>query len=137
MSLGAAGVLSTLWLVDDRATMLLIGKFYDLHMSQGLAPPAALQRAQSWLRTAGKAELIDYARAKTESGWMTPEQFSRLDTLFRTGDIRVRFGTLIGWMPKVGRAQSTNIGSCEPMRHEPPPPFAHPYFWGAFIHTGL
>jgi hypothetical protein len=35
MMLGAAGVLSTLWQVDDRATMPLMAKFYELHRLSG------------------------------------------------------------------------------------------------------
>lgn len=30
MALGTAGVLSILWAVDDRATALLVAKFYEL-----------------------------------------------------------------------------------------------------------
>jgi CHAT domain-containing protein len=42
--------LSTLWPVADDSTALLMAKFYELHMGDGLAPPAALRRAQVWLR---------------------------------------------------------------------------------------
>ena len=38
MQLGAAGVLGTLWQVDDMATALLIAKFYDVHLRQGERP---------------------------------------------------------------------------------------------------
>jgi CHAT domain-containing protein len=34
-ALGAAGVLGTLWPVNDTATALLIAKFYELHMGAG------------------------------------------------------------------------------------------------------
>ena len=50
LQIGAAGVLSSLWPVDDLATALLIAKFYDLHMHERLAPPTALKGAQAWLR---------------------------------------------------------------------------------------
>ena len=61
-ALGAVGVLGTLWPVSDAATALLIAKFYELHMRQGLAPPTALSRAQRWLRQATDADLGAYAR---------------------------------------------------------------------------
>jgi CHAT domain-containing protein len=35
---GAPGVISTLWTVDDQSTTFLLGKFYDLHLNQGLGP---------------------------------------------------------------------------------------------------
>lgn len=38
-ALGAVGVLSKLWPVDDTATALLIARFYGLHMGRRLAPP--------------------------------------------------------------------------------------------------
>jgi CHAT domain-containing protein len=45
MQIGAAGVLGSLWQVDDLATALLIARFYEFHFG-GLAPPAALSLAQ-------------------------------------------------------------------------------------------
>ena len=50
IALGAAGVLGTLWPVSDAATALLIARFYELHLGEGLSPPTALRRAQAWLR---------------------------------------------------------------------------------------
>jgi len=47
---GAAGVISTLWSVDDESTALLAGRFYA-HWKEGrLSPPEALAAAQRWLR---------------------------------------------------------------------------------------
>jgi CHAT domain-containing protein len=60
MGLGAAGVIGTLWPVNDAATALLIAKFYELHIGQKQAPSTALNRAQEWLRTATNADLIAY-----------------------------------------------------------------------------
>ena len=54
---GAAGVVGTLWPVDDVSTALLIVKFYDLHFAERLEPAAALRRAQLWLRDATRQEL--------------------------------------------------------------------------------
>jgi CHAT domain-containing protein len=62
MQLGAAGVLGTLWQVDDLATALLVAKFYDLHLKRGERPAAVLRQAQTWLRSATRAELIAFAR---------------------------------------------------------------------------
>jgi CHAT domain-containing protein len=54
---GAPGVVSTLWEAPDVSTGLLLGRFYRHHVVDRLAPVVALQRAQSWLRTAIAGEL--------------------------------------------------------------------------------
>jgi len=63
LQLGAAGVIGTLWQVDDVATALLMAKFYDLHLKDGVEPPTALIKAQRWLRKSTKPELIAYIKA--------------------------------------------------------------------------
>jgi len=134
MSLGAAGVLSTLWLVDDRATTLLVAKFYDLHMAQGLAPASALRRAQMWLKGAHADELQEFARRKIQAGSIAADRLLRLEALLKSGQIRSRLRGFFGWVP----GWLADAGSATPRASAAsPPPFAHPYFWGAFVHTGL
>jgi CHAT domain-containing protein len=48
---GAAAVVSSLWLADDRGTALLMERFYRNHVKGGMPPPRALREAQVWLRT--------------------------------------------------------------------------------------
>lgn len=50
---GAAAVVSSLWLVDDLSTRLLMERFYDARLREGLTPAEALRVAQCWLRTQG------------------------------------------------------------------------------------
>ena len=90
ISLGADGVLSTLWPVVDDATMLLIAKFYDLHVGEGIAPPTALKRAQEWLRTASRETLIDYARDAAIKGKVDPAKWAKLEDYLRHPDKSVR-----------------------------------------------
>lgn len=71
---GAAGVIASLWQVSDSATTLLMAKLYDLHMQGGLAPPAALQKAQIWLKQADRATLSAYVIAQQRSGKLTRDQ---------------------------------------------------------------
>jgi CHAT domain-containing protein len=52
---GAAGVISTLWSVDERSTAELVSRFYDNWKGGGLAPVDALAEAQRWLRDNGGA----------------------------------------------------------------------------------
>ena len=62
LELGAAGVIGSLWQVEDRATALLMARFYELHIDEGLSPPAALKQAKAWLRDATNRELTAYAQ---------------------------------------------------------------------------
>jgi CHAT domain-containing protein len=62
---GAAGVVSTLWSISDRATALLMSRFYELLAEQPKEQPAvALRQAQLWLRelTAQRADAYVSAR---------------------------------------------------------------------------
>ena len=70
---GAAAVVSTLWAVNDVATMLLMERFYKLHLQDELSPGDALQQAQLWLRhvTAGELEKRFEAEFVTLSNRMT------------------------------------------------------------------
>jgi CHAT domain-containing protein len=50
MQAGVPGVLGTFWQVDDLSTMLLMRRFYELHVQHNWLPAAALREAQLWLR---------------------------------------------------------------------------------------
>jgi CHAT domain-containing protein/tetratricopeptide (TPR) repeat protein len=138
-ALGAAGVLGTLWPVSDAATALLIAKFYDLHMDRRLLPPAALRRAQAWVRQATDAQLRAYARVAAGRGRLERRQLSEIEAeLSEAGLTRSRNSVLIEWGPteetrgpdKPG--EKRRAGADRVAR-----PYAHPYFWAGFIHTGL
>ncbi len=47
---GAAGVVGSLWPVDDAITSALMARFYRLWRGDGLAPDEALRQAQRWVR---------------------------------------------------------------------------------------
>ncbi|MXY45096.1 MAG: CHAT domain-containing protein [Dehalococcoidia bacterium] len=61
---GAAGVVSTLWQVDDLATALIMSKFYEGILGAGMEPAAALREAQLWMRAADAATINAYASAR-------------------------------------------------------------------------
>jgi CHAT domain-containing protein len=46
MHAGASSVMASLWRVSDAGTARLMRDFYAFHLRDGLAPPAALRRAQ-------------------------------------------------------------------------------------------
>jgi CHAT domain-containing protein/tetratricopeptide (TPR) repeat protein len=54
---GAAGIVASLWWVDDVAAMLLMDRFFRHWLDESTDPPEALRRAQCWLRDATNAEL--------------------------------------------------------------------------------
>jgi CHAT domain-containing protein len=47
---GASDVLATLWSVDDRATAIFMGRFYQALLHDRLSPSTALRRAQNEIR---------------------------------------------------------------------------------------
>jgi CHAT domain-containing protein len=143
MALGAAGVLSTTWLVDDRATALLAARFYELHLKDGLSPPAALKRAQAWLRETTRSNLIAYARrAAAERRTDSQAVAKKLElSLLRWRHEDDRF-SFIG--DALRKQAATGVAEHE-LRVRAPQgpddtqdlPFAHPYYWGGFVFTGL
>jgi CHAT domain-containing protein len=106
---GAAGVVASLWPVDDIATMLLIRCFYGLMLgSEHWAPAAALRMAQDWLKTTtnqGFAETVRDLRGATDR-----TQHAALDEQF------TRFAL-----------------ASDPSER----PFEHPCYWAAFAVHGV
>jgi len=143
MALGASGVLSTLWPVDDRATALLIAKFYDLHLDDGLAPAKALRAAQDWLRAATRAGLIAYANAAGAKGRIDTAQLAKLESsLARGAPEDARFLDLWEAIQETVTAAAKAADDIAKRWADPGPdpngrPFAHPYYWGGFTYTGL
>jgi CHAT domain-containing protein len=144
MALGAAGVIGTLWPVDDRATALLIAKLYELHQGQGLAPAAALKRAQAWLREATRAELVAYVQSAAAKHPDQAVKFSTLQTSLATRaagfDVlaeRLARKTGVGAGKALGQAGAHAAKSPLDRAISKEKPFAHPYYWAGFIHTGL
>jgi CHAT domain-containing protein/tetratricopeptide (TPR) repeat protein len=75
---GAAGVVATLWQVNDYATSLLMARFYEELVARPQAPAHALRIAQLWLRDLNEDEERDYA--------------ARHPALRARGDVRRRNG---------------------------------------------
>ena len=65
---GAAGVIGTLWPVDDTSTALIMMKFYNLHFANSMEPALALRRAQLWLRDAVRPEIDAFLSEMARSG---------------------------------------------------------------------
>ena len=136
LALGAKGVVGTLWPVSDAATALLMAKFYELHMMARLSPPTALHQAQAWLRGATADDLASYASGAAARGRLDGRHLAEIrQALSAEGLARSRNRTVVQWN---GPDPRDGSGSAPPAHvTSRAQPYAHPYFWAGFIHSGL
>jgi CHAT domain-containing protein len=107
---GAAGVLASLWSVQDLSTMMLMAYFYDQWRAKYPREPAeAFRRAQIWVRDTTNQEKGEYFQKE----------------LFATSTVKMAKPT----------AKQLAIAVVE--LQEKARSFAHPYYWGAFGWTGV
>ena len=105
---GAPAVVSTLWAVNDLSTMLLMERFYQLHLQDGLGFAMALQGAQQYLRQLTAADLR--RRFREERALLLEPKMST-------------FNVSMGYR---------RFASMDPEEL----PFEHPYYWAAFTFSG-
>ena len=104
---GVPGVVSTLWPVTDVSTALLLARFYRYHLRDQHDPASALHLAQEWLRNATARDL----------------------------------GLADLYQRQYEASGSKDAAAFRAMRyHRSTPndkPFAHRYYWAAFVFTGV
>jgi hypothetical protein len=106
LAAGNRSVLASLWPVDDAATALLMGRFYQNllgtrpGLKQGMGKAAALAEAQNWLRT------------------LPADEARRLRKALPSAE-------------RVGRTQGEDRSVVESAR-----PYEPPYYWAAFVLIG-
>nr|WP_308483179.1 CHAT domain-containing tetratricopeptide repeat protein [Microcystis aeruginosa] len=113
---GSSSVVSTLWTVDPLATTLFMTKFYHdlkrISIRDEGSIAIVLNHTQTWLRTLNSKKL---ARIKNS------QKFQQLlDRVFESKRDRRKFQDLL-----------------EAAVKREPYPFANPYYWTAFIATGV
>ncbi len=141
LQLGAAGVIGSLWEVDDLATALLMAKFYELHLDGGLAPADALKQAKAWLRNATNRELIAYAKTAQALASAQQSQAPDLVAVLSTGrrGSESRFAGMWDVLQEAGaeRGRRTKRAKAKPAAASlDAKRFAHPYYWAGFVYTG-
>src|SRR5436309_4025668 len=57
---GVAGVVGSMWSVNDASTMMLMTRFYELWRKGGMEPVAALRAAQLWVRDTTNRDKAEY-----------------------------------------------------------------------------
>ena len=115
---GSLSIVSTLWTVDPLATTLLMVKFYkNLKRFPELKAgdvSLALKKAQTWLRTLTSKKLARIQNNPKFQSWVE-QAFENL--------------------PKRDRKKFNELLDAAIKRQ--PCPFANPYYWSAFVATGL
>jgi tetratricopeptide (TPR) repeat protein len=114
---GAAGVIATLWPVDDRATYLLMSRFTQLYLDpqQKRSPASALAEAQRWLR-----EEASYRVLATYD----PTVINNGPSVARS--MRYSQATVLELL-------HVQVGSASELDALP---YADPIYWAAFVVTG-
>jgi CHAT domain-containing protein len=106
---GASYVLSTQWLVEDRACAVGMIKFYHLLLDEQISPPLALAKTIQWLRTVTVEELKQFYQ-RLQARLPQESEFHK--------DLRDEI------LIKLAR------------RNEKDKPYSHPYYWAAYKLTG-
>jgi CHAT domain-containing protein len=101
-----------------------------------LPPPTALARAQAWLRQSTNAELAAYIRFVGRQGRLDTRHVAEIERELSEERLsQSRNNALIEWIePEAARAGGRNQTNKAKRLARP---YAHPYFWAGFIHTGL
>ena len=109
---GARGVLATLWPVKSDPTALVLSKFYECLIHQGLGPAEAIRRAQLWLKEAETDELITLLETMVDEGIAEVDEVSQV----------------CGRLQRFQEKHAGEFGS---------KPFRSAAYWGGFVYYGI
>jgi CHAT domain-containing protein len=103
---GARSVVLSLWRVDDEATSLLMVRFYENLLGKRTGLQAPLSKVEALKEAKSWLRTLSDEERKKASARLPPQE-------------------------RIGQAAATVV-----RRAEGPRPFAHPYYWAAFILIG-
>lgn len=144
---GAAGVIASLWAVDDHASYLLITRFFQFYLDQRTpcSPGQALVKAQRWLREEATNELLSkfdplVAAYDEEAG----DQIQRQSYQHRNITSMSRTAPVLSTSLRTADGNSSsqplaNIRANAALWAEDDPaglPYSEPIFWAGFTITG-
>ena len=120
MGVGVANVVSSLWLVEDASSALIMMEFYRL-VRKKVPPTLALKKAQSWLQAATYGDLAQWYRLRAaeirESDWpWTRERKKAVEDL---------------------EDEAYNAEEEAAKMEENYCPYSHPYYWAGFTIAAL
>jgi CHAT domain-containing protein len=141
---GARNVVSTLWSVDDLATSLF-SIFYHTYRQQGACRVAALQQAQEELRNlTGETlnnvykpqflEILDvkFKQAETSRKESKQKRDQEIKDSANYQQLEQEYKQYATIAMSIQKAKSNLNYFCQQNQ-----PFNHPYYWAAFICSGL
>ncbi len=141
---GARSVVSTLWAVDDLATALF-SIFYHQYRHRGSCRPAALQQAQEELRTLSGETLATIYQPQINL--LLNEKFQQLDQARKEAKThRDRYSKDTPEYVQWDEEYKQNFNASDRIRQtknglqvisQEAFPFSHPFYWAAFICSGL
>jgi CHAT domain-containing protein len=145
---GAAGVIASLWAVDDRATYLLMVRFmqYWLDPERRWSPARCLAAAQRWLREKATYRVLQrydpLVKIPLDEDAPLPDS-ATIPTISRqqTREHHESEPELVGARRRSTRYTQTEVWEyIHEMALDSDPdalPYAHPYYWSAFTVTGI
>jgi CHAT domain-containing protein len=83
---GVAGVIASYWEVSDKATALLMARFYHHWKTEGRSPGEALARAQCWLRDTTNRDKLAWLAEAADAEQLPPRVATRLGGAVDGGD---------------------------------------------------
>lgn len=104
---GSRSVVLSLWSVDDTATALLMKRFYENLIKKKMPKLKALREAKIWLRTLPRSEVLKLAASMSNGIARGP-----------------------------GRKKLPPLSKVPENVKDADAPYAHPYYWSAFILIG-